>query len=272
MNIFFTDIKFGNFVASEHNLFPISFDTSVGNEEIDLAMGSETKEEYLGNKTVPLDYGSDHHGKLEFTITFSKNNCNTATDEREFNTFEIRSILRELTGNQYYKELYFIDDKLHFDERVHYRVKVTDTKAHKIGSKIVAIGVTFQNDSFWSYADKNTILLDLKAGQNFYFYNSSDELNDYLYPTVEISNASGDIVITNVSDNNRETVIENIASDEIVTLDAKNEIISSSIVDKNIVDDFNLKWVRFIPGKNELLVSSDCTLKITYQLLRKVVF
>lgn len=270
MNAFFKDIHFGNFVASEYGLIPVSFDTNF-DEELDLAMGSESDEEYIGRHTIPLDYGSNHQGKLEFTITFMKNTCGHNMD-LEFSTFEIRSILRKLTGNQYYKDLYFIDDSLHFDERIHYRVKVTDIFANKVAGKIIGIKVTFQNESFWSYTDENNISMILKSNQKFIFYNNSDELHDYLFPKVEISDINGEISIINISDNNRKTIISNIEQNEKIILDSKHDIISSSIPDKNIVNNFNLKWIRFIPGKNEMTVSSDCKIKITYQLLRKVVF
>lgn len=270
MNAFFKDIQFGNFMASEYGLIPVSFDTNF-NEELDLAMGSESDEEYIGRHTIPLDYGSNHQGKLEFTITFMKNTCGHDVD-LEFSTLEIRSILRKLTGNQYYKDLYFIDDSLHYDERVHYRVKVTETFANKVAGKIIGIKITFQNESFWGYTDDNSISMTLKANQRFFFYNNSDELHNYLLPVIELSGVTGEISIKNISDNNRETFIENIEPNEKIILDAKHEIITSSIPGKNIVNDFNLKWIKFIPGKNEMTVSSDCKIKITYQLLRKVVF
>lgn len=270
MNAFFKDIQFGNFIASEYGLIPVSFDTNF-DEELDLAMGSESDEEYIGRHTIPLDYGSNHQGKLEFTITFMKNTCGHNVD-LEFSSFEIRSILRELTGNQYYKDLYFIDDSLHFDERIHYKVKVTETFANKVAGKIIGIKVTFQNESFWGYTDDNSISMILKANQRFFFYNNSDELHSYLLPVIELSDVTGEISIINISDNNRETIIEKIEPNEKIILDAKHEIITSSIPGRNIVNDFNLKWIKFIPGKNEMAVSSDCKMKITYQLLRKVVF
>lgn len=270
MNAFFRDIQFGNFVSSEYGLVPVSFDTNF-DEEIDLAMGSESDEEYIGRNTIPLDYGSSHHGKLEFTVSFIKNTCNHNV-QLELDTHAIRSILRELTGNQYYKDLYFIDDSLHLDEQVHYRVKVIEISAHKVSGKIIGIKVTFQNESFWGYTNESTISMTLRSNQRFIFYNNSDDLHNYLFPKIELSDVTGNISITNISDNNRETIIKNIEPNEKIILDARHDIVTTSIPDKNIVDNFNLKWIKFIPGKNEITVSSGCKIKITYQLLRKVVF
>ncbi len=272
MDAFFKDVQIGNFVASEYNLMPIAFDYN-GLDDNDFSMGSETDEEYIGRNTIPLDYGSNHHGKLEFYITFAKNMCSQNT-EKTFNNFEIRSILRELTGKQYYRDLYFIDYELHTDERIHYRVKITQTERTRINGNIVALKFTFQCDSFWAYTDEQYIEFLIKDNQTISFYNSSDELNDYLCPQIEITSSSAidELSIVNKSDNNRTTTIKNINADEIIYLNSKREIISSSNEDRIIVNDFNLKWVKFIPGKNELTFSKGCKIKIKYQLLRKVVF
>ena len=74
MNAFFKDIRIGDFVASEHGLIPVSFDYS-WDEESDIAMESESDEEYTGRNTVPLDYGSTHQSKPEFSVTFIKRTC-----------------------------------------------------------------------------------------------------------------------------------------------------------------------------------------------------
>ena len=52
----------------------------------------------------------------------------------------------------------------------------------------------------------------------------------------------------------------------------KNDIIKSSIETKVFGDDFNYKFPRLIPGMNELEISDECNIKITYQLLRKIIF
>lgn len=272
MDAFFKDVKIGNFVASEYNLIPVSFEYS-GEDDNDFQMGSETDEEYIGRNTIPLDYGSNHHGKLEFSITFMKNICNLNGD-KSFNNHEIRSILRELTGKQYYRNFYFLDYELHTDEKVHYRVKIIQTERKRINGKIIALKFTFQCDSFWAYTDEQIFKFKVKSGQTISFYNSSDELNDYLCPKIEIYSFSNinKLSVINKSDHNRETIIQNIESNETIFLDSKNEIISSSNVDRLIVNDFNLKWLKFIPGKNDLMFSNECEVVIRYQLLRKVVF
>ena len=272
MNVFFEDIKIDNFVASEYGLFPISFDYN-GDEDDDLAMGSETNEEYIGDSTIPLDYGSTHHGKLEFIITFGKKRCGS-NEDMDISNFEMRSILRELTGKQHYRDLYFLDDKMHYDEKIHFRVKVIKTERKRICNVGVALIFTLQCDSFWGYTDYQELNYFVQNGQTIYFCNTSDELNDYLYPILEVTpilNVSK-LSITNISDNNRITTVNDVKANEKITFDSKNEIICSSTNGRIIANDFNLKFPRLIPGMNELTFSDKCNVKIKYQLLRKAVF
>ena len=266
MDAFFKDIRFGNFVASEHELYPVTFESS-GTNTSSFGMGGESQEEYIGTNTIPNDYGTKYQNKLEFSITFMPNPCRV--NKVEFTNHEIRSILRELTGKQYYEDFYFLDDNGYFDERLHFRVKLVDDPERIRINGINGLKFYFTCDSFWAYTDPRTINLNLKSGQKFYIYNQSDELNDYLYPIVKIKNCSGDLTITNLSDNSRKTVVKGLTSTEIVALDSRKDIISSTI-DRNI--DFNLIFPRLIPYKNELTVDKDCTLTITFTELRKVVF
>lgn len=270
MDAFFKDVRIGKFTASEYGLIPASFDYS-GDVESNLAMESESEEEYIGKSTIPLDYGSIHQGKPEFSITFIKKTCG-ADDNAAFEHHEIRAILRELTGKQYYRKLYFLDNALHTDERIHYKVKVTGTKQRKIGGRTIALIFTFCCDSFWAYTDTESKEFMVRSGQIIDFYNSSDEVNDYLYPKTTFSSLSGDLSVTNLSDQNRQTLVKGNTQDEIILLDSRKEIITSSRPGRALLNDFNLKWPRFLPGQNRLLVSNDCKMIITYQLLRKVVF
>lgn len=266
MDAFFKDIKYGNFVASEHELYPVTFD-SYSNDTSSFGMGGESQEEYIGRKTIPVDYGTAYQHKLEFSITFIPNPCRK--NKLEFTNHEIRSILRELTGKQFYEDFYFLDTNGFFDEQLHFRVKLTDDPERIKINGITGFKFHFTCDSFWAYTAPKTVTLNLTPGQKFYLYNQSDELNNYLYPVMKIQNCVGDLCITNSSDNMRKTKISGLTSNETVTLDSVNDTLSSSIV-RNI--PFNLNFPRLIPYKNEFTVDNSCTLTVTFTELRKVVF
>ena len=55
-------------------------------------------------------------------------------------------------------------------------------------------------------------------------------------------------------------------------MDCKNEIISSSIEDRIILNDFNMHFMRFVSGINKIQVNGDITLDISFVYPRKVGF
>lgn len=271
MDAFFKDVKFGNFIATEHNLVAVSFDDSSSDED-DFGMESDTEEEYLGRNTIPLDYGSTHQGKQSFEITFMKDPCKISDqNDMALTDFEVRAILRELTGKQYYQNLYLYDGRNHYDEPVHFRAKVTETSRQVVNGLTMGLKFGFECDSFWMYTDELSLDLRPKANQNVYFYNSSDELNDYLLPILEITigSAADSFTITNKSDNDRQTKITTVSSGEIITLDSLHTKISSSKSGRLIADDFNMKWVKLVPDENILVFSQNCSVTMKYTLLRK---
>lgn len=284
MEAFFTDFQYGDFVASAYGLLPTTISTSRGDEDAEIGMGGQTDEEYVGRRTIPLDYGTTYQDKLEFSIGVIKNPCfNTTSDNIYFSEFEVRSILRQLTGKQFYQNLYFtIKDTSFYSERVHYRVKVTNIEVSKVNGSIIGFNITFTCDSFWGYTDVKTTMYNMTSDKTFKFNNSSDELNDYLYPTIifTFNEEIDEFILTNVTDSNRKTIFKNIQSNEVITADSFNETIESSghKSDKDlnpkgtIVHDFNLNWARFLPGQNEITVSHNCQAKVMYQNLRKVVW
>jgi phage-related protein len=76
----------------------------------------------------------------------------------------------------------------------------------------------------------------------------------------------------NTSDNNWTTILKNISANEIITMDCKNEILTSSIEDRLILNDFNMHFMRFVSGVNKIHVNSDVTLEISFVYPRKVGF
>ena len=129
-------------------------------------------------------------------------------------------------------------------------------------------------DSQFAWSKEFRYSFDVSPEKNLVFINMSDDLNNYLYPKVVISPKSAISVleIVNLTDNNWTTSIRNIAANEIITMDSKNQILQSSIKNRIILNDFNLHFVRLLSGKNELSINANCILSFTFQVPRKVGF
>jgi cellulose synthase/poly-beta-1,6-N-acetylglucosamine synthase-like glycosyltransferase len=103
---------------------------------------------------------------------------------------------------------------------------------------------------------------------------SSDDTNERLkaYPDVEIiCKQDGNLVIHN-SIEDRDTVIKNCIAGEVITM--KYPVIASSIQSHQIQNDFNYNFFRvannYRDRVNKITFSLPCTMKISYNPIRKV--
>lgn len=125
--------------------------------------------------------------------------------------------------------------------------------------KTVALSFTATN-----YSDPQTVI------------DESDEIG-YIYPsTMEITCLdSGTLRIHNDMED-RTMQILNCTPGEVVTLDCKHQIISSSLAAHSISTDFNYSFFRLANTydcrENNISASIPCTIKFTYEPVAKVVF
>lgn len=105
-------------------------------------------------------------------------------------------------------------------------------------------------------------------------FNSSDNLYDYLLPKVTITAdaAISHLSICNLSDNNWTTTLQSLSAGEIITMDSQRSLLSSSHPSRIINNDFNMHFIRLVPGKNEFQVSHGIQIAFTYRVPRKVGF
>lgn len=105
-------------------------------------------------------------------------------------------------------------------------------------------------------------------------YNDSDD-TDYTYPIIEFKMrdrfyGKGRCSIINESDNDREFLMENLSTNEIITIDGRNQTIESS-TGLLRSENFNKKFLRLVAGINSLKLTGEFAyLKITYRNARKV--
>lgn len=269
MNLFGEDMIIGDFRLSDYGLILASFE-DVSESEDELGMNYETVEEYISNNPVPVFIDAKYSEKLRPVVTLVKNTCLLQDDY--FTEHDCRAILRELTGFYGYKTMQVYSNVI--DEMLYFNVRINNVKYKKILGKVVGIVLEMECDSQFAWSKEFNYKYDIKAGTLLSFYNISDDLNNYLKPTVKIK-ASSDIdslEMVNTSDNNWTTILKNISANEVITMDCKNEILTSSNEDRLILNDFNMHFLRFVHGINKIQVNSDITLEISFVYPRKVGF
>ena len=107
---------------------------------------------------------------------------------------------------------------------------------------------------------------------NGVYYWIDDEGTLYEDSTIPSEWKTTSVLIENMTTNSKTAVGGNI-SQEIVTLDGANRVVSSSLnISRIFGNDFNWQWMSLAPGENTITVTGSCTIKIEWREPRKVGF
>lgn len=278
MDVFGKDAVIGDFRLSDHDLVLGSF--NFDNETVDLGMGMETTESFIGNNPVPAYLGSKHNAKLMPKITIMQNECKT--DRIYFTMKECREIISKFMGFQGYVKMYIEDEK--YDETMFYNIRFLSASYEKSYDKVIGIIFEGECDSQFAWSEpvvnSYSITNDNKV---INIYNDSDDLYNYLLPSVEIelSNELEEknevtLVINHVGEtHSTEFTLKGIRR---IVMDSKKCTIQLVTYSGIIIDafsggnDFNMNFIRLKPGNNQFYVSQNANIKFTYNLPRKVGF
>jgi len=268
MDLFGKDMIIGNFRLSDFGLMLGAFEAN--NDDEDLGMDHETIEQFVGHNPVPVYLGSKYNNKLMPQATIVKNP--NYDKNAYFTEHECREVLRQLSGFRGYRKMQiYIND---VDELYNFNVRVQKISYRRVGGNIIAIVLNMECDSQFAWSKDFKYSYNVLPSKNLIFVNMSDDLNNYLLPTATITPKShvNKLRITNLTDNNWTTVLNNVSANETITMDSKNQILLSSVQDRKILNDFNLHFIRFISGRNELSVNVPCDISFEFKVPRKVGF
>lgn len=272
INIFGLDAIIGDFQLSNYGLILASFESSNSSDE-ELGMNHDTVEEYIGHDPVPVYLGSSFNSKLCPTATLVKDPriANNGND-KYFTEHECREILRQLTGFRGYRQMQIFSYE--FDELLFFNVRVANVKYQKAAGRIAGIILEMECDSQFAWSNEFNYTFNALPSSNIILFNNSDNLYDYLLPkvTIKSDSAISDLSIVNLSDHNWTSTFKSLSANEIITMDSSHNILSSSNPSRMISNDFNMHFIRLVPGKNEFHVSHDMQITFTYKVPRKVGF
>lgn len=265
MTIWPNDFIYGDFRASEYGLIPGRFDGSMDFTEDELGMSITVNEEFIGSDPIPVHISTAFNGKLLLTITLVKNPC-VFTNEDAFTEYECRSVLRNLLKKYQWTRVINDDN----EEDIWFRCIVDGVSYNRLGNKVHGITLSLQCDSMFGYSNENYIKIQAKADEPFYIFNNTDDLEDYVLPEVVIKPKSSGILNIVCLDENRETEIKNIEADEVLQMDCKQKLLTSSEPHNVLLNDFNMNWIRLLPDRNTFVSNMDCELEFRFRVPRKV--
>lgn len=268
MELFNEKVIIGNFNSSFYGLILSSFDSN-GEHDLELGFDTDLTEERIGNNPITTFINYSYSEKLKFTITFVKDNKNNGN---KFTDFEIRQILRDLSGlNTKYNWMQRFDSIN--GETLFYRVILTKVNTKKIGNSVIGIILELECDSPYSYSDEFIRTYNILTSPNntFSFYCYTDEINKLLpvNATITAPNIISQLTITNTT-TNISSIITSLSANEIINLNAEKDSINTSVEDKKIINDFNLKWIKIQSGINTFTVSNPCSIILKYREIKKV--
>lgn len=267
MEVFAKDFIMGEFNISDYGLILSSFSYG-GESEDELGMKVSPIEEFVGHHPVPVYLGHKYEDKLCLQVTLTKNPC-IWNNNMYFTEKECRSILRVITGHKSYQWTKIAS--YNFDEDLWYRTKVINVSYQRINGHVAGIILNLECDSQFAWSQENNIIIRATANQPFFVFNNTDDLHNYVFPIVTItSSTSGTIEIINQTDNNWATELNNVASNEVITMNSKTGILSSSTQRSLLLDNFNLGWIRLVPNKNVFVSNKNITITFKYRVPRKV--
>lgn len=246
---------------SDFGYIIVSFDKSSGFSEPDTAQTLEVSKENIGNNPKARLINLSYDSVLSFCFGLMK--C----DGEAFTKTEIRDLHKWLMVDKYTTLL--INNT--YCKNIHFNAIVTNIEIKKINGNVVGIVVSFECDSPYGYETASTSYT-ITSKKSFILNNNSDDfINDEIYvkPYIKIvKDTSGDFTIQNTTLG--QTTVLNLLNQEELIMDCENMTFTSSIPKRNLYSNFNRVWVSLARGNNNITVTGNGTITISFEVARKV--
>lgn len=249
------------------------FDSS-GNANTSTA-GSETT-----FNTVSLDGGSrfalintEYDSCFSTTFSICKN---VASPADAIITLDQLSMLMKWLTPRKFKE-FVLMDKYDLDYwYIRYKGAFTAQRV-QVGGALVGLQLTFTSNAPYGYGAPVKVKRTGQTADWSFNVDVEGDEEGFVYPDTFVftANATGNLTITNDRDN-KSVYIANCSTGEVITMDCKNKIISSSLDSHKIFNDFNYIFFRLVTqlnkDRNKVTFSLPGTVEFSYSPVRKVVF
>ena len=261
------DFEYDDLLLSDFGCIMCSFDSN--------GLETVTNGSNITFNTSPILKGTKHvltntqyDECLTTTFEICKNPCNIAEQsDAYFSIEEITTLTRWLNRKEFLKFKLIKEgyENIYFEGSFNVSRKM-------LGDYCVGMELTLTtNRPFALYETIKKTFKATKANHIEIFKDISDEIG-FIYPDVEITcTTAGNLTIHNAIED-RYMVIKNCVAGEVITM--KYPVISSSVSSHKIQNDFNYNFFRiantYREKGNKITFSLPCTMKITYNPVRKV--
>ena len=261
------DFEYDDLLLSDFGCIMCSFDSN--------GLETVTNGSNITFNTSPILKGTKHvltntqyDECLTTTFEICKNPCNhVEQSDAYFSIEEITTLTRWLNRKEFLKFKLIKEgyENVYFEGSFNVSRKMLGD--YCVGMELILT----TNRPFALYETIKKTFKATKANHIEIFKDISDEIG-FIYPDVEITcTTAGNLTIHNAIEN-RDTVIKNCIAGEVITM--KYPVISSSVSSHKIQNDFNYNFFRiantYREKGNKITFSLPCTMKITYNPVRKV--
>ena len=244
----------------DFGLIVVAFEPDNGEVDSYLNIDSIYTDKYDGTRRN--DYGAKYNNVAQLSITMVKENY------ADFSTSELRNAMEWLTSlhKVSWLDLYNDDDEVIYS----FLGRFTNVQLQKMDARVIGIRAEFTSVSPWAYSNIRSVEANVGGELICPLLNYSDESAVYIYPKIIFKNtaSNGELRIKNIL-TGKETVVSNLAANEVITMDS-NQIIYSDNDIKVFGDNFNFEWLALSPGVNYITVTGNGHLMIEYRDIMKV--
>lgn len=247
--------------ASDYQLVPCHFDTSNSDAGENISQLAMEQSKVVGTDEFVI-ISNNYSSAFSYSFEVCKNPCNT---DNIITPEEYSKINRWLNRKESHK-FKIVQEGY---EGIYFKGRFNISPI-RINEQIYGISLTFISDYPYGFLDEITTTF---SGTEFDIYNHSDEVGEiYPYTTIKCLEA-GELVIQNSMDN-EVLKIKNCTKNEVIYIDNKNKVITSTNASHNLFNDFNYNYIKLVntywEKVNHFSSNINIEMEIKYSPVRKV--
>lgn len=266
-------IKYNNIFSNELNIPDLI---------MCVAMDSDNGEtpSFLNREAVSSESHDGRYKRIhrfKYTETFAPKFTFFKKDFSNFEIDEVRVVLKWLTS----KDTTSLLEAYYDDSNVVSWASIggfVDLQTYKLANnRTIAITAIWDSISPFAFSDLYTVTKTITSTNNKITINIDTDDNQPVYPRITIQANSTNIKFTNkhtdffnVSKSYNSLELTNNTIGEKIVVDGANKLITTTTANRKFGDDFNWTWLALHDGKNEITVTGNCTVEISYREIRKI--
>lgn len=242
--------------------------------------GGDGVTEINSGALITFNTSKKSYGKKYHLINTEYDSCVSATfdicknpetnDDMMISELEYRKIARWLNRKEFIP-FNFISHSANEEETIYFNASFNLSKLY-IRHQFCGIRCNMVTNAPFGYGKKKTFIHTFSGNDSFVLKDSSDEIG-YIYPDITITCLeAGNLAITN-SLTGSNMIIKNVSVDEQIEIKGEPQIINTSKVSHNIVNDFNFRFLTVgntaATRNNTISSNLSCNITISYSPIIK---